>query len=60
MPDEADQSSALDAVMQLVIERRAAARQVNDWTTADHIRDTLTAAGISLEDGPDGTHWSMQ
>ncbi|HLP23210.1 MAG TPA: cysteine--tRNA ligase [Microbacteriaceae bacterium] len=60
VPEARDSNQALDAVMQLVIERRAAARALNDWTTADRIRDTLTAAGISLEDGPDGTHWSMQ
>ncbi|MFM6974989.1 MAG: DALR domain-containing protein, partial [Agromyces sp.] len=53
-------ASALDAVMQLVIERRAAARALNDWTTADRIRDTLSAVGIVLEDSADGTHWSMQ
>lgn len=56
----ATDSNALDAVMQLVIERRAAARELNDWTTADRIRDTLTAAGIVLEDGADGTNWSLQ
>ena len=52
--------AALDAVLQLVIEQRRAARELNDWTTADRIRDALTAAGIQLDDSTDGTHWSVQ
>ena len=55
----ASHGEALDAVMELVLERRAAARELNDWTTADRIRDTLTGAGIVLEDGPNGTNWSL-
>lgn len=54
-----DQAAALDALVQTMITQRAQARENKDWATADRIRDAIAAAGIALEDGPDGTHWSL-
>ncbi|WP_029146354.1 cysteine--tRNA ligase [Microbacterium luticocti] len=54
------EASALDALVRTMIDQRAQARQDKDWASADRIRDAIAAAGISLEDGPDGTHWSVQ
>ena len=51
--------SALDALLQTMITQRADARASKDWAAADRIRDAIAAAGIALEDGPDGTYWSM-
>ncbi|MCH2117789.1 MAG: cysteine--tRNA ligase [Pirellulales bacterium] len=48
----------LHQVMELVIELRTAARQNKDFTTADTIRDGVAAAGLALEDRPDGTEWT--
>jgi len=50
---------ALDALIEGLVDRRDAARARKDYSTADAIRDSLAAAGIQLEDGADGTHWSL-
>jgi len=50
--------SALDGVMQLVIDIRRQARTKKDWATADQIRDQLNDLHIQLKDGPEGTTWS--
>ncbi|MCR2816518.1 cysteine--tRNA ligase [Microbacterium jiangjiandongii] len=52
-------ASALDALVQTMITQRAQARIDKDWPAADRIRDAIAAAGITLEDTPDGTHWSL-
>ena len=51
--------TALDALVQEMIAQRARARADKDWAAADRIRDALAAAGITLEDTPAGTHWSI-
>ncbi|MGA1827644.1 cysteine--tRNA ligase [Microbacterium sp.] len=57
-PTRAD-ASALDALVQSLIAQRADARAVKDWAAADRIRDAVAAAGITLEDTNDATHWSI-
>lgn len=61
---EATRSSADQAtvgkLMELVIEIRARARAGKDFATADLVRAKLTEAGITLEDRPDGTHWTQK
>ncbi len=53
------QAAALDALVQAMIAQRAEARANKDWAAADRIRDAIAAAGVVLEDGPEGTHWSV-
>ena len=47
-----------EALMEILIELRLAAKKRKDFETADKIRDDLKAAGIILEDRPGGTVWS--
>jgi cysteinyl-tRNA synthetase len=47
-------------LMSLVIELRAAARSRKDFATADRIRQALAELGITLEDRPGGTEWTLQ
>jgi cysteinyl-tRNA synthetase len=51
--------ATLDTLMTTLIAQRAEARAAKDWGTADRLRDAFAAAGIALEDTPDGTHWSI-
>ncbi len=53
------EASALDALVQERITQRAPARADKDGAAADRIRDAIAAAGITLEDTPAGTHWSI-
>ncbi len=61
--DEAGgESAAQDALGRLIdaqLEARAAARKAKDFAAADKIRDDLTALGITIEDGPNGSTWSL-
>ena len=57
--DPGPEQAALGALIAGLLARRDAARAAKDFGTADAIRDSLTAAGIQLEDGADGTHWSL-
>ena len=47
-------------LMALIIELRAAARAKKDFSTADRIRQALGEMGITLEDRPGGTEWTVK
>jgi cysteinyl-tRNA synthetase len=51
--------SALDALVQSMIEQRKTARENKDFETSDRIRDQLKTAGITLEDEAGSTNWSL-
>lgn len=58
----ADQHSdkALGVLVEAQLAARAQARASKDWAASDAIRDTLSAAGIVVEDGADGAVWSLK
>ncbi len=45
-----------DAI-EALLRQREEARAAKDFAAADEIRDRLSAAGVSIEDGADGTRW---
>ncbi|WP_026294472.1 cysteine--tRNA ligase [Salinimonas chungwhensis] len=48
------------AEIEALIKQRNDARASKNWAAADEARDALTARGIVLEDGPEGTIWRRQ
>jgi cysteinyl-tRNA synthetase len=51
--------AVLGSLVEHLIGQREAARASKNFAAADSVRDTLAAAGITLEDGPDGTRWTL-
>ena len=52
-------TSAVDALVHGLLDQRAQARAAKDFAAADAIRDQIKAAGIEVEDTPDGPKWSL-
>ncbi|MBQ0211964.1 cysteine--tRNA ligase [Proteus vulgaris] len=53
---KADDAGEVEKI-ETLIQQRNDARKNKDWAAADVARDALTAMGIVLEDGPQGTTW---
>ena len=58
-PDH-DLHAVVAALVGVALEQRQAARDRKDYEGADVIRDRLYAAGILIEDTPDGPRWTIK
>lgn len=54
------QGTAVNGLMELILDLRQAARANKDWPTSDKIRDGLAAIKIQVKDGKEGSSWSFQ
>jgi cysteinyl-tRNA synthetase len=50
----------VDALVQAALADRQAARDRRDYAAADAIRDHLQAAGVIIEDTPEGPRWELK
>ncbi|HEY2296843.1 MAG TPA: cysteine--tRNA ligase [Jatrophihabitans sp.] len=55
-----DLTAVVDSLVQVALDQRAAARARKDYAAADSIRDDLAAAGVVVEDTPDGPRWTLK
>ncbi len=57
--DAGNLQPVVDHLVAGALERRAQARKEKDWAASDAIRDELAAAGIAVEDTPQGQRWEL-
>ena len=55
-----DLTPVVDALVQVALEQRTAARARKDFAAADAIRDQLAVAGVIVEDTPSGPRWTLK
>ncbi|MBR0240372.1 MAG: cysteine--tRNA ligase [Bacteroidales bacterium] len=53
-------AKAIDGLMEMVLEERAAAKAAKDWAKSDAIRDKLKAIGITVKDTKNGAEWTIE
>ena len=52
--------TALDVLVRGELDARSQARKERDFGAADAIRNRLAAAGVTVEDTPDGARWTLE
>jgi cysteinyl-tRNA synthetase len=55
-----DLTPVVDALVQVALEQRTAARARKDFAAADAIRDQLAEAGVIVEDTSSGPRWTLK
>jgi len=56
--ESAGDDQALDGVMQMLLDMRAKAKADKNYALSDEIRNRLSALGLVIRDGKDGSSWS--
>jgi cysteinyl-tRNA synthetase len=59
VPETAGNNEALDGVMNMLLAMRAKAKADKNYALSDEIRNQLTALGFTINDGKDGSSWSL-
>ncbi|MFL6060111.1 MAG: cysteine--tRNA ligase [Marmoricola sp.] len=57
--DADDLKPVVDVLIAGLLEQREAARAAKDFASADAIRDRIAAAGVEIEDTPQGARWKL-
>jgi cysteinyl-tRNA synthetase len=57
LEDAAGLETQLSTLVESLLQQRQEARAAKDFATSDAIRDQLAAAGVVVEDRPDGARW---
>jgi cysteinyl-tRNA synthetase len=55
-----DLRAVVEALVGVALDQRQAARDRKDYQAADAIRESLHAAGVLIEDTPDGPRWTIK
>jgi cysteinyl-tRNA synthetase len=55
-----DLRGVVNALVEVALDQRQAARDRKDWEAADAIRESLRAAGVVIEDTPQGRRWEIK
>src|SRR5215831_14186262 len=55
-----DLRTVVEALVGAALDQRQAARDRKDYEAADAIRESLRAAGVLIEDTPDGQRWTIK
>lgn len=55
-----DLRHVVDSLVHLALDQRQAARARKDYPAADAVRDQLAAAGVAVEDTPQGPRWTLE
>ena len=54
-----DNTALIDGLMHMILDVRATAKANKDWATSDHIRDELSALGVTVKDGKEGATYEL-
>ncbi|MHB1296856.1 MAG: cysteine--tRNA ligase [Anaerolineae bacterium] len=57
---QASEAGLAQGLVELLVKTRTELRRAKQWALADQVRDQLTALGVELQDGPDGTTWQIR